>query len=73
LINSCWRRLVSATIARLWAFTTQSISPVSPREKGVRGLHCERPPPAALPFILKVGPPEGWRMARNLFPLFSQP
>jgi len=26
---------------RLWAFVTLSISPVSPRDKGVRGMHCE--------------------------------
>ena len=74
LMNSCCRREVTATIARLWALVTLSISPVRPREKGVSGIHCERPPPAALPFILKVGPPEGWRIAPDTFlPLFARP
>ena len=42
-LNSCCILDVSATIARLWALATQSISPVSPREKGVRGMHWESP------------------------------
>jgi hypothetical protein len=66
-MNSCWILAVRATIARLCALVTLSISPVRPSENGVRGMHCDRPPPAALPLILKVGPPEGCRMAPETF------
>ena len=52
-----------ATIARLFALVTQSMSPVRPSESGASGRHWARPPPAAEPLTLKVGPPEGWRMA----------
>ena len=52
-------REVRATIARLCAFIIALISPVSPREKGVKGMHCDSPPPAAEPLIFIVGPPEG--------------
>ena len=41
----------------------QSISPVNRMENGVSGIHCAKPPPAAEPLILKVGPPLGWRIA----------
>ncbi|MEA2121251.1 MAG: hypothetical protein EGMGGAKC_00572 [Dehalococcoides mccartyi] len=54
-------------MARLWELVTASISPVSPRVKGESGRHWERPPPAAEPFILKVGPLEGWRIAPVTF------
>ena len=50
-------------MARLWALVILSMSPVSPMEKVVRGMHWASPPPAAEPLMLKVGPPEGWRMA----------
>ena len=48
---------------RLWAFMIALMSPVRPRENGVSGMHWARPPPAALPLMFMVGPPEGWRMA----------
>ncbi len=61
-------------MARLWALVTLSMSPVSPREKAVRGIHCDSPPPAALPLILNVGPPEGCRIAPVTFlPLRASP
>ena len=44
-------REVIATMARLWAFITALMSPVSPRENSVRGMHCESPPPAAEPAV----------------------
>jgi len=37
---------------RLWALMSALISPVSPRENSVSGMHCERPPPAAEPCVL---------------------
>ena len=46
---------------RLLAFSTASKSPVRPSERGVSGMTWARPPPAAPPLMLKVGPPEGWR------------
>jgi len=49
-------------MARLWAFITALMSPVRPSENCVKGMHCERPPPAAEPLMFIVGPPEGWRM-----------
>ena len=39
------------------------MSPVKLSEYGVSGMHWDRPPPAAEPFMPMVGPPEGWRMA----------
>ena len=54
-------------MARLWALVMASMSPVSPRLKSVSGMHWARPPPAAEPLMLKVGPPEGWRMAPMTF------
>ena len=50
-------------MARLWALVTQSMSPVRRMEIGVSGMHWARPPPAAEPLMLNVGPPLGWRMA----------
>src|SRR5208337_2593552 len=43
------------------------MSPVSPKEKGVNGMHCASPPPAADPFIFIVGPPDGCRIAAQTF------
>ena len=60
-------RLLSATIARLFAFVIASMSPVRPRERFVSGTTCARPPPAALPLMLNVGPPEGWRTQPTTF------
>ena len=37
------------------------ISPVRPMENSVRGISRALPPPAAVPLIFMVGPPEGWR------------
>ncbi len=54
-------RAFSATIARLFAFVIASMSPVSPSESAVKGTTCARPPPAADPLMLNVGPLEGWR------------
>ncbi len=54
-------------MARLWALLMASMSPVSPRLKSVRGMHWARPPPAADPLMLKVGPLEGCRMAAMTF------
>ncbi len=54
-------------MARLWALVMASMSPVSPRLKSVSGMHWARPPPAAEPLMLKVGPPEGCRMAAMTF------
>ena len=60
-------RAVRATMARLCAFMMSLLSPVRPKEKGMSGMHCDRPPPAALPLMFMVGPPEGWRMAPVAF------
>ncbi len=74
LFCSCCILEVRATIIRLWAFMMLSISPVSPRENGVKGMVWARPPPAAEPLILKVGPPEGWRIAPTTFlPISPRP
>ncbi len=54
-------------MARLWAFMMALMSPVRPRENGVSGMTCERPPPAAEPLMFMVGPPEGWRIAAITF------
>ena len=66
-LRSCCMRLFSATIARLFAFVIASMSPVSPSDSEVRGTTCARPPPAALPLMLNVGPPDGWRTQPTTF------
>ena len=58
---SCCMRELRATIARLFALVMASISPVNPNESGVSGTTWARPPPAAEPLMLKVGPPLGCR------------
>ena len=47
---------------RLFALVIASMSPVRPSESGASGRHWARPPPAAEPLMLNVGPPEGWRI-----------
>ena len=48
----------------LLIFMARSLmSPVMPRENWVSGMHWARPPPAAEPLILKVGPLLGCRIA----------
>ncbi|MBA7697161.1 hypothetical protein ES703_105820 [subsurface metagenome] len=63
-------------MARLWAFMMSLISPVRPMENSVRGISCALPPPAALPLIFMVGPPEGCLIhpptLRPLFPIPSR-
>src|SRR3989337_619363 len=50
------------------------MSPVRPRENGVRGMHWARPPPAADPLMFIVGPPDGCRIAAVTFlPRFPRP
>ncbi len=61
-------------MARLWAFMMLLMSPVRPRENSVRGIAWALPPPAALPLMFMVGPPEGWRIAPPTFhPLLPRP
>ena len=37
-------------------------------------MHWARPPPAADPLMLKVGPPDGWRMApMTRWPIAASP
>ena len=54
-------------MARLWAFMMLLMSPVRPRENSVMGISSEMPPPAAVPLMFMVGPPEGWRMQPPTF------
>src|SRR4030042_711365 len=50
------------------------ISPVRPGENSVIGISRALPPPAAVPLIFIVGPPEGWRIQPpTFFPLFPSP
>ena len=60
-------RAVSATMARLWALVMSLISPVSPMENSVMGMSRALPPPAAVPLMFMVGPPEGCRMQPPTF------
>ena len=54
-------------MARLWAFIMALMSPVSPSENSVNGIHWDSPPPAAEPLMFIVGPPEGCRMQATTF------
>ena len=61
-------------MARLWAFMMSLMSPVRPRENSVMGIRRALPPPAAVPLMFMVGPPEGWRRAPPTFiPLLPRP
>ncbi len=61
-------------MARLCALVMSLISPVRPIENSVIGISSAFPPPAAVPLIFIVGPPEGCRMAPpTFFSLFPNP
>ncbi len=61
-------------MARLWAFMISLMSPVRPSENSVMGISRELPPPAAVPLMFMVGPPEGCLRAPPTFrPSFPIP